>query len=165
MSAYTYAYGNTHALTFLSDSMRNALREVIRENGLDPDKLMGEWEWVERGIKAWVSSQDLEGIVIEFFPPYATTASARWDFPITYSGSGVEDEMWLDKNYLRQIISKAKRPSKTDSYRILLLTKPGRPDVPGISSCEFLATNGMTAFSAGTVIATGHLTASATYWR
>jgi hypothetical protein len=66
---------------------------------------------------------------------------------------------------LRQLIAKAKRPSQQDSYRILLAVKPGAKDVAGLDSCSFLSTNGLASYSAGTVIATGHLTASIAYWR
>ncbi len=32
--------------------------------------------------------------------------------------------MWLDKNYLRQLIAKAKRPSSDCSYRVVLFARP-----------------------------------------
>ena len=53
MSTYTYAhvFTQTHSIVFLSDNMRNTLREVIRENGLSPDKLMQDWDTIERGIQ------------------------------------------------------------------------------------------------------------------
>jgi hypothetical protein len=38
-NAYTYA----QSVIFLSDNFRNSLREVIRENGLSPEKLMQDW--------------------------------------------------------------------------------------------------------------------------
>ena len=41
----------THSIVFLSDNLRNTLREVIRENGLSPDKLMQDWSTIERGIR------------------------------------------------------------------------------------------------------------------
>lgn len=165
MSTHTFAYTRAHSITFLADSMRNVLREVIRESGLSPEKLMDDWDLIARGIRAWIESGHLEKIVIEFFHPGSASANARWDFPITHSGSGVDDDMWLDKAYLRQIIAKSARPSPNDAYRILLHNKPGRPEVNGFISCEYLSTDGLSAYSAGTVVATTHLTAAATYWR
>ena len=52
MSTYTYAnvYVKTHSIVFLRDGLRNTLREVIRENGLSPQKLMQDWETIERGL-------------------------------------------------------------------------------------------------------------------
>ena len=49
------AFTQTHSIVFLSDNLRNTLREVIRENGISPDKLMQDWETIERGIQTWLS--------------------------------------------------------------------------------------------------------------
>ncbi len=48
---YTHTFSRTHSLVFLSDNLRNTLREVIRENGLSLHKLMQDWETIERGIR------------------------------------------------------------------------------------------------------------------
>jgi hypothetical protein len=163
--AYSQSYALTHSIVFMSDNLRNSLREVIRENGLSPEKLMQDWEVIERGIKTWLESGHLTSIVVEFFRPGASTASARWDFPVSYTGSGVDDDMWLDKAYLRQLIAKAAKPSWDCTYRILLCTSTGAPSVSGFSCCPFLSTGQLSARQSGTVIATGHMTAGATYWR
>jgi hypothetical protein len=159
------AYTQAHSILFLSDGLRNTLRDVIRENGLNPQKLMGDWATLERGIHAWLWSGDLNSIVVEFYKPGVSSVSARWDFPIVYTGSGVPDDMWLDKSYLRQLIGKSARPSTDCTYRILLCHKPGADKVDGLTDCDFLSTGQLAARSAGTVIATAHMTAAATYWR
>jgi hypothetical protein len=163
--AFARVYSNTHNIVFLSDNLRNTLREVIRENGISPAKLMQDWDTVERGIQTWLRSGHLNNIVIEFFKPGASASSARWEFPIGYTGSGVHDDMWLDKNYLRQLIAKSARPTTDCTYRIILCTNPGKPPVSGFSDCYFLPTGNLAARQAGTVIATGHMTAAVTYWR
>jgi Bacterial HORMA domain 2 len=167
MSTYAYAqvFTQTHSIVFLSDNLRNTLREVIRENGISPQKLVQDWEVIEQGIHTWLQSRHLNNIVVEFFKPGASIASARWEFPIGYTGSGVEDDMWLDKSYLRQLIAKAKRPTTDCTYRILLCTNAGAPTVAGFTSCTFLSTGQLVARQAGTVISTGHITAGATYWK
>ena len=91
--AYTRTFTLTHSIVFLSDNLRNTLREVIRENGLSPDKLMQDWEVIERGIQTWLRSGHLNNIVVEFYKPGASSVSARWEFPIGYAGSGVDDEL------------------------------------------------------------------------
>ena len=68
--------------------------------------------------------------------------------------------MWLDKNYLRQLIAKSARPSTDCTYRIILCTDAGAPYVGGFSDCSFLSTGNLAARQAGTVIATGHMTAA-----
>lgn len=161
----TRAFARTQSILFLSDNLRNALREVIRENGISPNNLMQDWATIERGIRTWLDSGHLTNVVVEFFKPGASTASARWDLPMGYDGSGVDDDMWLDKDYLRQLIAKSKRPSSDCSYRIVLCTRPGAKHVDGFTDCTFLSTGSMAARHAGTVIATGHMTAGVTYWR
>jgi hypothetical protein len=124
--AYTRTFTLTHSIVFLSDNLRNTLREVIRENGLSPDKLMQDWEVIERGIQTWLRSGHLNNIVVEFYKPGASSVSARWEFPIGYAGSGVDDDMWLDKSYLRQLIAKSARPASDCTYRVLLCTASWR---------------------------------------
>ncbi len=51
--AYSHAFSRTDSIVFLSDNLRNTLREVIRENGFSPNKLMQDWETIERGIRTW----------------------------------------------------------------------------------------------------------------
>lgn len=165
VTAYTRTFTQTHSIVFLSDNLRNTLREVIWENGISPSKLMQDWETIERGIQTWLGSGHLNNIVVEFFKPDALVSSARWEFPIGYAGSGVDDDMWLDKDYLRQLIAKSARPSTDCTYRILLCTDAGAPTVSGFFDCSFLSTGSLAARQAGTVIATGHMTAAVTYWR
>jgi hypothetical protein len=162
---YVQAFARTHSITFLSDNLRNALRDVIKEYGLDPNNLVQDWRVIERGIKSWLESGHLKSVVVEFYRPGSSSASARWDFPTGYDGSGVDDDMWLDKAYLRQLIAKSARPSIDCVYRITLTVKANAPDVDGFSDTSFLSTGNLTARNAGTVIATRHLTAAAVYWR
>jgi hypothetical protein len=162
---YTRTFTQTHSIVFLSDNLRNTLREMIRENGISPSKLMQDWGTIDRGIQTWLRSGHLNNIVVEFFKPGALASSARWEFPIGYAGSGVDDDMWLDKDYLRQLIAKSARPSTDCTYRILLCTDAGAPTVSGFFDCSFLSTGSLAARQAGTVIATGHMTVAVTYWR
>jgi hypothetical protein len=163
--AYAQVFSQAHSIVFLSDNLRNTLREVIRENGISPQKLVQDWETIEQGIQTWLQSRHLNNIVVEFFKPGASIASARWEFPIGYTGSGVDDDMWLDKAYLGQLIAKSKRPTTDCTYRILLCTDAGAPTVSGFTNCSFLSTGQLAARQAGTVISTSHMTAGATYLR
>ena len=43
-SVATITYTLTHSITFMSDTLLNVMRDVIRENGLSPDKLMNDGE-------------------------------------------------------------------------------------------------------------------------
>jgi hypothetical protein len=163
--AYVHTYNRTHSITYLSDNLRNTLREVIREYGIGPDKLMQEWVVIERGIKTWLETGHLKSVVVEFYKLGSSTASARWDFPTGYEGSGSDDDMWTDKAYLRQLIAKSAQPTLDCTYRILLSVKSGAPQVDGFEDQAFLSTGSLSARQAGTVIATRHMTAAVLYWR
>lgn len=165
MATRAFVYSRGQSVNFMVDTMINNLKEVILENGHNPAELMNRSETIKRGIRIWIDSGHLEMVTIEFYTLGSINASARWDFPIVYSGSGVDDDMWADKAYLRRIVAKSARPRSGDVYSVILSNKPRHPDVEGFSSCTFKSTYHLTATSAGTVIATAHLTASTVYWR
>ncbi|HEY1774012.1 MAG TPA: hypothetical protein VGH91_12560 [Gammaproteobacteria bacterium] len=165
MATRAFVYSRGQSVNFMVDTMMSNLKEVILENGHDPAELMNDAETTKRGIRAWIESGDLEMVTLEFYAPGSSKASARWDFPIVYSGSGVDDDLWADKSYLRGIVAKSTRPKPGDKYSVLLFTKQNRPDVDGFTRRAARSTDHMTATSAGTVIATGHLTASTRYWK
>ena len=166
MNATTvFAYARTHTAAFVSDKMRNLLKILIQYHKLDPTALVDAWtSWVDRAARSWLESGDLTKIVIEFYRPGATVASARWDFPIRYDGNGV-DEMWIDRTFLRDSFAKSTPPPAGCVYRILLSHLPGAPHVNGTEHVEFLSLNGLVAREAGTVVATPDIMASMTYYR
>lgn len=166
MSAtHSIVYTRTHSAAFVSDNMRNVVRDIIREGGLDPTKLMDEWQSVGLAIRTWLESGHLEKIIIEFYLAGSSNACARWDFPINYDGSGVDDDMWVSKEHIIRTIAKASKPPSNAIYRVLLLSTPGRPDVAGMSDTEFKSTQGLVCRSAGTSIATPDIMAGLQYWR
>jgi hypothetical protein len=159
------AYARTHTAAFVSDKMRNLLKILIQFHKLDPTALVDAWtSWVDRAARTWLESGDLTKIVIEFYKPGATVASARWDFPIRYDGNGV-DEMWIDRQFMEGSFAKSTPPPAGCIYRILLSHLPGAPHVSGTGDVDFLSLNGLVAREAGTVIATPDIMASMTYYR
>lgn len=161
----TTAYTRSHTSTFASDNMRNVLRDIIRDHGLDPTALMDSFERVlGRAIRTWMETGHLQKITIEFYRPGTGKLDTRWDFPIRYDGNG-SDDMWVDWDHLHSSMAKAQPPSRDCRYEVILSTKPGRPDVDGMASCQFRPTDGLVARETGTVIATPDIMASATYWR
>jgi HORMA domain-containing protein len=164
-TTFASAYARTHTAAFVSDKMRNLLKILIQYYGLDPTKLVDAWSsWVDRAARYYMETEVLQKIVIEFYKPGATVASARWDFPIRYDGNGV-DEMWVDREFMQGSFAKATAPPPGCTYRVLLLVAPGTPDLDGLESTSFLDLNGKVAREAGTVIATPDLMASAVYYK
>lgn len=164
-STFTLTYTRTHAATFVADNMRNLLRNIINYYGLDPEKLLDDWETTSNAMRIWLESGDLKIITIEFYQLGQTVAEAKWDFPISYDGSGVENDMWVDKYHLQRTLEKAAKPSADCHYRIILRVHPGAIDVDGFSDCQLLSTGKLKARRTGTVISTGDIMASGTYWR
>ena len=165
LATYTVTYLRTHTATFVADNMRNLLRDLIHAVGLDPYDLLDDWSVIGRGVRTWLESGHLQKIIIEFYRLGSGSAVARWDFPINYDGSGVDDDMWVDKEHLRRTISKADRPPPGCKYRVVLINGPGRPDVPGFVATTLLLTEGLVSRATGTVIATRDIMASIEYWR
>lgn len=165
MATHNITYTRTHTSTYVADNMRNILRNIIKYYDLEPEKLLDDWETTSRGLRTWLEARDLRKIVIEFYKPGQSVAEARWDFPINYDGSGVDDDMWVDKNHLQLALLKSAQPSANSLYRVTLHVRPGAIDVDGFSDCNLLSTKNLKARSTGTLIATGDIMASGTYWR
>jgi hypothetical protein len=161
----THAYARSHTSVYVSDKLRNFLKLLVRHYGLDPQGVADAWtDWVDRAARTWLGTGDLLAIVIEFYWPGSDVAVARWDFPIRYDGNGV-GEMWVDRSFFEDSFLKAKAPPRGSSYRIVLTTRQGRPDVPGVGPTTLRSVDGLVAREAGTVISTPDIMASARYYR
>ena len=160
-----HAYTRTHTAVFVSDKLRNFLKILVRYYGLDPQGVVDAWSsWVDLAARTWLETGHLRSVVIEFYRPGYNVASARWDFPISYDGNAA-DEMWIDRMFLEDSFAKATPPPRGCEYRIVLITDPNRPDVPGVSRTTLRSISGLVARDAGTVIATPDIMASARYYR
>lgn len=161
----TLSFSRTHTAIYVSEKMRNLLKTLILDYGLDPKQLVDAWsDWVHDAAREWMQTGDLVKFVIEFYRPGATTAVARWDFPIRYDGADI-DQMWVDRDFLQGSIAKAPPPPAGCTYRVLLVHRPGARSLPGLSDTPFLSLGSLAPREAGTVIGTPDIMASATYYR
>ncbi|MBN8529377.1 hypothetical protein [Brevundimonas vesicularis] len=165
MAVSTFTYTRTHTAAFVADHIRNQLNRIIQAAGLSPAQLVDDWTVVGPAVRTWLQSGHLKVVTIEFFKPGSSTLQLRWDFPVTYDGSGVDDDMWVDRDHVQRTIDKVGRPPAGCVYRIILTSQRGRPDVAGMSSASHLATTGLVSRSTGTAIATHDITAGLNYWR
>ena len=165
MAANTFTFNRTHSATFMADNIRNQLRQLVLAAGLDPTALADDWSVVGGAAKRWMESGHLSGVTIEFFYPGGSAAQHRWDFDISYQGSGVDDDMWVDRDHLKRTIDKAGRPPAGCIYRVVLSCRPGYTEYPGMGSTDFKSTDGLVSRSTGTAIATQDLMAGLRYWR
>ena len=162
----TRAYARVHTAVYASDKLRNFLKLLVRECGLNPQGVVDAWSlWVDRAARTWLESEHLKSIIIEFYWPGSHYAVARWDFPIRYDGNGTDDDMWIDRRFFEASIAKAKAPPLGCSYRIVLDVHPNEPHVPGVVSTTLLSAQGLVAREIGTVISTPDIMASGRYYR
>lgn len=165
MSVSTFTFTRTHTAAFVADHMRNQLVRIVQAAGLSPTALVDDWEVLGRAARTWLETGDLLGLTIEFYKPGSSKLELRWDFDITYEGSGVDDDMWVDRDHLRRTIEKAGSPPPGCTYGLILSTRRGRPDVSGMSSTTYRSTEGLVSRATGTAIATHDIMAGLRYWR
>ena len=156
----------TQSVTNFADNIHNSQKDIIRLSGLDPTKLVGDWEVLLRGISAWIESKHLETVTLEIYNPKTDALVTRWDVAISYTWDISAGTFWTDTEQLRYAINKAGLVPSEASYRVVVTyNKSGRPDVSGWSSCSLRSTDGMVRQSLGTTVEHYGLGANAAYWR
>ncbi len=154
----------THSVTYVSDKILKSLKDIILLSGLSPEKLTLDWEVLHLGIKIWLSSQDLQQIHLEVYNPNTDKLIGRWDFEVYYGYSG-DGAFWVDTDAIKYHIKKAGVWPSSCDYRIVVTTKPGRPDVSGWSGTTLRSTDEFVKQSIGTTIEGNGLSAGSGYWR
>lgn len=158
-------YSYTQSVIYVADNILKSLKDIIRLSGLDPAKLVGEWDVLLRGISTWIESRHLETVKLEIFDPKTNALITRWDIGISYTWDVSAGSFWTDTEQLKYAIRKAGLMPSEASYRVVATNSEGRPDVVGWNSCSLLSTNGMVQQSLGTTIEHNGLGANTTYWR
>jgi len=165
MSTFVVVNTYVYSVTFVADKMLLSLKEIVRESGLSPEKLVSDWRILQKGISAWLNSQHLEAVVLEVFNSDSNDLVGRWDFEISYGSFG-DGEMWVNTEDIKYHIRKAGLWPSLCDYRIVVTTKSGAPAVSGWSGTKLRSTAGFVKQSIGTTIdANGSLRAGAAYWR
>jgi len=164
MSTFVVVNSYTHSVTYVTDKMLMSLKEIIRCSGLSPEKFATDWKVLHRGISTWLNSRDLESVHLEVFNPNTDGLIGRWDFDIYYGSSG-DGGMWVNTDDIRYHIRKAGQWPATCDYRVVLTTKPGRPNVEGWSGTKLRSTDGFVRQSLGTTIDGNALRTGTSYWR
>lgn len=155
----------THSVTYVADNILKSLKDIIRLSGLDPSKLVGSWASNMLALRTWLSTGDLERVVLEMFNPGTGALVLRWDIDIVYGWSSGDGSFWTDTDQLRYAIRKAGLAPGGAGYELLLQCKAGHSEVPGWSSGTFRSTGGMVRHSLGTTVEHSGLGGSAAYWR
>lgn len=154
----------THSVTYVADNILKSFKDIIRLSGLDSSKFANDWDSNMRAIKTWLGTGDLEQVVLEVFNPRTGALIVRWDIDIVYGWSG-DGSFWTDTEQLKYAIRKAGLAPSDATYDIILMNKPGRPDVAGWGPASFRPTDGFVRHSLGSTIEHYGLGGSAAYWR
>jgi hypothetical protein len=163
MSAFAFVDTYAHTVTYVTEKLLLCVKEIIRESGLSPAKMTGEWALLERGVSTWIRSKDLEKIVLEIYNPATGALVGRWDLGIIY-GYGGDGSLWVDTDAIRYHIKKAGLIPSSCDYELIASTKPNRPAVEGWSVCQMRSTDGFSRYSIGTTIGASGLGAEIAYW-
>lgn len=158
-------YSYTQSVVYVADNILKSLKDIIRLSGLDPAKLVGEWDVLLRGISIWIESRHLETVKLEIYNPTTDALITRWDVGISYTWDISAGTFWTDTEQLKYAIRKAGLMPSQASYRVVATNSKGRPDVAGWSLCNLRSTDGMVQQSLGTTIEHNGLGAKTTYWR
>jgi hypothetical protein len=165
MSTFVVVNTYTHSVTYVADKMLHSLHQIIRDSGLDPEKLTDDWNTLQRGISTWLGTRHLESITLEVYKSDTDALVGRWDFEIYYGSVG-DGAMWVNTEDIKYHIRKAGQWPSLCEYRVITSTKAGRPAVPGWSSTTFRSTDGFIRQSIGTTIdGNGYISAGTAYWR
>ena len=124
----------THSVTYVADNILKSMKDIIRLSGLDPDELrrrLGHANARRSGLgcipatsRQWCSRSSI---------PRPDALIVRWDIDIVYSwSSAVTAASGPTPSSSNTRIRKAGLAPSEASYRLLLQTKPGRPDVDGL---------------------------------
>jgi hypothetical protein len=154
----------THSVTYVTDKLLKSIKDIIRLSGLDPAKFADDWGWMERGIKKWLETKDLEEVILEVFDSRNNAFVGGWGFEIFYGYQG-DGSFWVDPDLIRYHILKQGVLPSNCSYRLLTTTKPGRPDVQGWARTSFRSTESYVRQSIGTTIDGSGLSTGTWYWR
>jgi hypothetical protein len=156
----------THSVAFVTDKMLSSIKRLILWSGLTPDKIIGNWVTLERGLRTWLESRHLTRVVLEIFNPKTEALIGRWDFDICYSYGNEDDgAFWMDSDAIKNAIKKCSLDPKDCSYRVVVSTKTGSPDVLGWASTTLRSTAGFERYCIGTTIGAGQLASGVAYWR
>ena len=164
MSA-TVTYTRTHSVTYVTDNMLRSMLRIIRLSGLAPENYIGEWESLSNAVATWLDDGDLTKMVLEVCDPTGNRLIRRFDIKVRYDEGTGDGTFWTDVDQLARAVQNAGVAPQRATYRIVLVTLPGRRHIHGWSLTTLRSTAGMVCQSLGMSIEGNGINASTEYWR
>ena len=158
-------YSYVHSVSYVTDNILKSLKDIIRLSGLSPEKLTDEWDSLHRAVSTWLTSGHLAQVILEVYNPRTNALITRWDIDVVYALDASAGQFWTDTDQLRFAVRKAGVWPSDALYRVLLRTKPNRPEVAGWGPVSVRSLDGFVRQSLGTTVEHCGLGASAHYWR
>ncbi|HYC49761.1 MAG TPA: hypothetical protein VEB19_01505 [Gemmatimonadaceae bacterium] len=155
----------SHAIAHVTDNILRSFKDIVARSGMNPAKLVGDWEVLERGIRKWMETGHLEKVTLEIFNPITDAPLGFWDVSISYGYTGGDGEFWIDADAIRYSIQKAGAHPWTTGYRVIVTNKEGRPDVQGWSPTTGRSRSGFAEQRIGTAIDASGLSGGISYFR
>ena len=163
MSTSTFVISYAYTVTYITDKMLFLLKEIIRDIGLDPAKFANDWATYENAVRTWLASRHVERIRLEVYDPANNALVSFWDIDVVYATVG-DSSLWVDAAAVRYAIIKQGHTPSFCRYDIIVINKPGRPDVPGWGTCALRSTEGFRRYSVGSAVGGNGLSAEVAYW-
>lgn len=154
-----------HSLNFVSNNTLKSIKDIIRESGLDPSKMIGDSKVLLDGIRKWMDSGDLESVILEIIDPMSDNLIVRWDLEIVYDEFQSDNVFFVDTEQIKLAVSKAVSLPSSAKYKIVVVTKPGSKDISGWVPCNLRTTDGMVRQSFGTNIRQNEFGVNVSFWR
>jgi len=163
VSTVTFVISYAYTVTHVTAKILHILTNIIRDIGLDPSKLVGDWAVYEDGISTWLASRHLQRVTLEVYAPMTNDLVTRWDMDVVYSSVG-DGNLWFDAAAVRYAIAKAGLVPSSCRYDIKVKTLPNEPYVAGWSSCSLRSTDGFKRYAVGATIGGKGLATETAYW-
>lgn len=161
----TVTYTRTHSVTYVTDNMLRSMLRIIRSSGLAPENYLGQWDSLSDAVVIWLEDGHLTGMILEVCDPAGNRLIRRFDIKIHYDENTGDGTFWTDVDQLERAVQNAGVAPQRATYRIVLMTLPGRRPVHGWSRTTLRSTKGMVCQSLGVSIAGNGINASTEYWR
>lgn len=164
MSA-TVTYTRAHSVTYVTGNMLRSMLRIILLSGLLPGNYLGQWGPLSEAVATWLKDGHLTGMVLEVCDPVGNRFVRRFDIKVRYDENNRDGTFWIDVDQLERAVRNAGVAPERATYRIVLMTLPGRRYVHGWSLTTLRSTAGMVCQSLGISIGGNGIDASTDYWR
>ena len=165
MSTHVAVNTYTYSVTHITGEMIRSLKDIVRLSGLSLEKILADWQSVERALHAWLGSKHLQLVTMEVYNPVTSALVGRWDIEVNYTYSAGDDgSLWADPDAIRHAIAKAGSIASTCKYEFKLRA-PGGAKVDGWGTGTYRSTEGFSQHSVGTTAGAGTLASSTSFWR